>query len=72
MLAIGFDTDRIKRQSVVLKLKTAFSGNALLTLLDLRIVKLFNMPTGHANQVVVMATFLKLEDRFTGLEMTPC
>jgi len=55
---------------MVLKLKTAFSGNVLLTLLNLRIVKLFDMSTGHADKMVVMATLLKLEDRFTGLEMT--
>jgi len=28
------------------------------------------MSTGHADQMVVMPTLLKLEDRFTGLEMT--
>ena len=55
---------------MVLQLKTAFSGDALLTLLDLRIVELFNMATSHTNQMVVMATFLKLKDRLTGLEMT--
>lgn len=55
---------------MVLKLKTTFSGNALLTFLDLRIVKLFDMTTGHADQMVVMATLLKLKNRFTGLEMT--
>jgi len=55
---------------MVLKLKTAFSGNVLLTLLNLRIVKLFDMSTGHADKMVVMATLLKLENRFAGLEMT--
>jgi hypothetical protein len=69
VLAIGFDAHGIKRQGVVLKLKTAFSGNVLLTLLDLRIVKLFDMPTGHTNQMVVMATLLKLENRLACLKM---
>jgi outer membrane protein assembly factor BamE len=70
MLAIGFDADRVERQGMVLKLKTALSRNVLLTLLNLRIVKFFDMSTGHADQMVVMPTLLKLEDRFTGLEMT--
>jgi len=69
VLAIRLYTHRIKRKSVVLKLKTTFNGNMLLALLDLRIVKLFNMTTGHADQMIVMATLLKLENRLACLKM---
>ena len=49
--------------------KTMFLGNFLLTTLDAFIVKLFDMPTRGAHQMVVMLALFEFVHRPIGLKL---
>lgn len=51
------------------KLETTLSGNVLLAFFDFLVKKLFHQAAIQTDQMVVVRAEIKLEHRFTGLEM---
>ena len=49
--------------------EASFGGDPVLPIFDLRVEELFNFPTLNANQVVVVAAFIELENRLAGFEV---
>jgi hypothetical protein len=53
---------------MLVQLKTPLGGDLLLTTLDFGVDELLDPSTAHADQVVVVPTFIQLEDGLVAFE----
>ena len=69
MRAVGLAAVAVQRKRVSAQFEAVLFGDFVLALLDLAVVELLDPAALQADQVVVVATLVQLENRLAGLEM---